>query len=476
MIGRIASHECRIIWRDHRFRWTAAMLAVLLVIAVAVSAQIFGRRSAATAAAQQAQREQWLHKSASNAHVAAHAGTTLFRPVHPLAVLDSGVDDVVGMSVFLEPHRRSPFLNASAEQSSAGAQFAELTAAFTLQTLVPLLVVLLTFPAFAAEREQGTLRHLLSLGVRPGDLALGKALGLTAPVLMLTIPAMIVGLLGLQARHPVDTSRGALLVLAYVVYVLLFIGLGLFVSGRSRTAQGALIALIGFWLIVSFFAPRAAFGLAQQLYPVPTAEELAAALERIDRAGNVGFLQQRATIERRLLAKYGVAKPTDLPVSTWGMTLYEREVESTERYNEEFARIFDTYERQQRFVDAVSIAVPPLALRTVSMALAGTDTAHYRHFAEAAEAYRYALVQAMNTVAIESRLYNSSPTLAEAPDQSAFPEGEAVAYERVGPFVYRTPSSQWALWNVGVPAGALLTWSVAIGLVLVWTVRSVPTD
>ena len=52
---------------------------------------------------------------------------------------------------------------------------------------VSLLIVLLTFGALAGERERGTLRQVLSLGVRPRDLVLGKALGL-APGDALTLP------------------------------------------------------------------------------------------------------------------------------------------------------------------------------------------------------------------------------------------------------------------------------------------------
>jgi ABC-2 type transport system permease protein len=105
------------------------------------------------------------------------------------------------------------------------------------------------------------------------------------------------------------------------------------------------------------------------------------------------------------------------------MTLFEREVESTKRDNEQFSRLFDRYEQQQRLIDLVSLLCPPLALRSVSMSLAGTDVGHYRDFAEAVERYRYGLVQRMNQIAIDSRLYNSNPTFAGGPDRVVFPGG-----------------------------------------------------
>jgi ABC-2 type transport system permease protein len=295
-------------------------------------------------------------------------------------------------------------------------------------------------------------------------------------VLALVAPVAVMALVAERDSGMIDGTRSTLLVLAYVVYLMVFVIVGLTASARARRGQHALLALLVIWLFGAFVIPRGAYAIANRLYPSPTPQDFAAALEQIDRAGNVGFLQQRAAIERRLLAEYGVSKPTELPVSTWGMTLYEREVESSMRYNVEFARLFDTYARQQRIVDVIATFAPPVAIRRVSMALAATDVAHYRHFSEAAEAYRYKLVQTMNTVAVESRLYNSSPTLADAPDQAAFPEGESTAYERVGPFTYRPPTGVQALSTVMIPASAMMVWMIGVLGLLALSVQHVRVD
>lgn len=474
-VVRIARHECRVLWRDQRLRWTAGLLASLLALAGTASLQLVNRRSEAVANAQHEQREQWLQKRVANAHVAAHAGLTVFRPMPPLSVFDGGVDDAVGQSVFLEPHRRSLLTTAVGERSSKPSQFAELTIALTLQTLVPLLIVLLTFTAVAAEREQGTLRLLASVGVRPWTVILGKAVGITAPLFAVMVPAMALGVLVVHWRGGVDASRAALLLLTYGAYSVLLVAIGLLVSARSRTTSGALVALLGFWLATSVLVPRGAFAMAERLYPAPSPEALSAALEAIDQSGTVGFMEQRAAVERRLLAEHGVGQARDLPVSTWGVTLYEREVESTARYNAEFARIYDAYDQQQRVVDRLSLVAPPLAMRTVSMALAGSDTAHYRHFVESAERYRHELVQAMNTVAIESRLYNAS-AFADGPDQPAFPEGESTAYARVGPFGYELPHVGWVGRRIAVPIAALVLWSLVVGAALARAMGRIVVD
>ena len=154
--------ECRIVWRDGRFRWTASILALTLAISAAVGLRTYQQRAHATAEAEREQRRQWLNKTAVNAHVAAHEGITLFRPLDVLASLDTGVDNLVGVSIYLEPHRRNLFANSALETSPRAGRFPELSAATTLQIVMPLVIILLTFGAFASEREQGIETELVA--------------------------------------------------------------------------------------------------------------------------------------------------------------------------------------------------------------------------------------------------------------------------------------------------------------------------
>jgi ABC-2 type transport system permease protein len=222
------------------------------------------------------------------------------------------------------------------------------------------------------------------------------------------------------------------------------------------------------WLVTSFLIPRTAFAIARRLAPEHPVVE--------DDASEAGtFMQQRAAIEKRLLAQYGVGSAASLPVSTWGVTLYEREIESTARYNRQFAALFDSYARQQRIADWTSLLSPPLALQAVSMALAGTDVAHYRDFAEAAERYRYELVQRMNRIAVESRMYNSV-SFASPPEQPAFPDGEEAAYASVPPFAYRAPTAGWALANARIAAASLAAWLAIAIFAAVMVFRRMEVD
>lgn len=97
-----------------------------------------------------------------------------------------GFDDYLGVAVYIEGHQQNPFSYRPAADTTGLQDFGTLTAATLLQGLLPLVIVLLACGAFAAEREQGTLRQLLSLGTPAWALFWGKAAGLAAGLAVLT--------------------------------------------------------------------------------------------------------------------------------------------------------------------------------------------------------------------------------------------------------------------------------------------------
>jgi ABC-2 type transport system permease protein len=177
MIKRIARKELLEMVRDGRFRVLAAAVLALSLLSLAVGWKHYADVARQHAAAQAATRAQWLGQTNKNPHSAAHYGVYAFKPKSPLSIVDTGVDPYVGVAVWLEAHKQNEFKYRPAADRTAVERVGEMTAAETLQVLVPLFIVLMTFSAFAGEREQGTLRQLLSLGVAPRTLALDNLRG-----------------------------------------------------------------------------------------------------------------------------------------------------------------------------------------------------------------------------------------------------------------------------------------------------------
>lgn len=197
MLWSIARKELTVALRDGRVIWSAVIFAVMLLAALASAAQRYAVISTERAAAQAIVDEQWKNQGEKNPHAAAHYGVYAFKPVTPLSFFDTGINSFTGVSIWLEAHKQNLAEGEPARDATAIARFGELTAAFTLQMLLPLLLILLAFASFAGEREQGTLRQVMSMGASPVDLLFGKALGSLAAAGLFIGPIVVLSLIGL---------------------------------------------------------------------------------------------------------------------------------------------------------------------------------------------------------------------------------------------------------------------------------------
>lgn len=259
-------------WRDGRFRFVGAFVLVLLIATLLAGWSNYRRATAEREAARATDEQQWVGQGARNPHSAAHFGKYAFKPRTPVSLLDNGVNSYLGVAVWLEAHYQNPFRYRPAEDSTVVQRFGELTAVVVLQLLIPLFIILLAFPAFAGERETGTLRQLLSLGIDRRTLAFGKALGIAGALAALLVPAAIIGTAALAlaaagtSADGVSSSFGrfSVLVASYLLYFTIFLAVSLAASARFRTAQMALLVLFGFWIFNGLFVPRVAADLAKR--------------------------------------------------------------------------------------------------------------------------------------------------------------------------------------------------------------------
>jgi ABC-2 type transport system permease protein len=404
MLRRIARKELLELVRDGRFRWSAALVAVLLVAALAMGASQVRTISREHATAQRATRADWLAQGAKNPHSAAHYGIYAFKPKTALALVDRGVDPFTGVLAWLEAHRQNEFKYRPAQDQTALQRFGELTAATVLQLLLPLLVIILAFPTFAGEREQGTMRHVLSLGVSRRVIAAGKALGLAAGLALLLMPAALIGAIALLMTAGGPAVRDSLprlgvMTLGYVVYFAIFVALALGVSARARSSRAALVVLVAFWMVNGLVGPRAVTDLSKSLCPTPSSVEFAQLIERDLRVGIDGHDPEDArakALEARLLRQYGVEKIEQLPINFAGVAMQEGEEYGNRVFDKHYGALWDVFRRQRAVHQLGALVSPLLGVRSISMAAAGTDVAHHVRFQAAAEQYRRHLVKRMN--------------------------------------------------------------------------------
>ena len=148
-ITLIARDELRLM-RRNRVAGVAFALLVLLTLAAALISWSHQSGIAETRARFQAQAaEAFEAQPDRHPHRMVHFGNFIFRPLPPLAAFDPGVDAFTGNSIFLEGHRQNSANFGDVRQSSLLVRFGQLTPAFVLQVIAPLLLIYLGYGAFA---------------------------------------------------------------------------------------------------------------------------------------------------------------------------------------------------------------------------------------------------------------------------------------------------------------------------------------
>jgi ABC-2 type transport system permease protein len=453
MILRIARKEMTETFRDGRFRLSAAIVFVLLAASLGAGWKHYSDLRRQHEQAEAAERQTWLGQQKKNPHSAAHYGIYAFKPKNQLSMIDTGVDPYVGVSVWLEAHKQNEFKFRPAQDATSIQRFGELTAAVVLQILIPLLIVLLSFAAFAGEREQGTLRQVISLGVNRNELAIGKAVGIAGALGAILAPAIVIGVAALVLTSSTgllaaDLSRSVLMLTLYGLYALVFLALSLFVSAKASSSRLALVTMVSFWIVNCLIATRGFSDLAGYLHPTPSAVEFASAMER-DLADNSQTTKQLDEVRSRLLNQYGVQKVEELPVNFSGISLQAGEEHGNEVFDRHYGALFDGFERQNSIYQLGGLVSPLLTVRSLSMGLAGTDFAQHRHFTIAAENYRRMIQRVMNQDIEAHRIAAGQ----------AYTAGKGL-WQKVPEFNYEQPNATWVLMNYRSSIVILVLWVV----------------
>ncbi|MDR7154799.1 ABC-2 type transport system permease protein [Sphingobium xenophagum] len=470
-ISLVARDELRLM-RRNRVAVIAFALLVLLTLAAALISWSHQRSIAETRARfQEEASEAFEAQPDRHPHRMVHYGNFIFRPLGPLAAFDPGVDAFTGNSMFLEGHRQNSANFGDVRQSSLLVRFGQLTPAFVLQVIAPLLLIFLGYGAVARERERGTLRQMLAQGVSARALVLGKLLALSLIAALVGLPAMIAFLL--IAGQP-GALAGPMLVIAlgYGAYLALWAVIVILVSGLAQRGRDALLALLALWAVLVILLPRIAPDIASHAHALPTRLEtdiaIAHDLHTLGDSHNPDDPFFKA-FKEKTLRQYGVTRIEDLPVNYKGLLALEGEKLTSRLFNDYANRSFAVQQAQSRLTDGFGILSPAISLRRLSMAAAGTDLEGHRRFLTQAEAYRYDIVQRLNKLQADAVSYDNDTASDAGADQRKRISAEH--WHEIPSFRFKAASAA-ELVKASVPGlGLLIGWLIIAALALLPVAR-----
>lgn len=441
MFRTIATKEWHMVLRNHTMAIPLLSALMLSGIAAAGSRLLYQQEQQQREAANRQFRQQWELLHTDDPHSAAHFGTYIFKPLTPLSRFDSGLDPFTGNAMRIEAHVQHNMATPPLSPTDVYLRFGAFTPATVLQLFFPLFLFFLCFNSYTQEKTSGTLRLLLIQGATPRSIIRGKT--------MLYLGIMVTMLLlSMLLYFPMMATSNALphillLVVSYGCYAGIFVLLGLWLSTVARHAGQSLLLLCSIWLCWHILLPRLAAATGEALYPLPSQPAIQ---EKIDQDiktgidGNDPRDARTARLEQTVLQQYKVSSIDQLPVNFDAIRLQADE-DYTQRVYEKYAVMTDSLIRLQNNVQRyLTPADPYLAIRSISMALCGTDYEHQHHFSQAAGQYRNAFIRRLNN----AMAYGGE-------------QGHRL-YQQMPLFKYEPPATAQVLRDQWLPALSLLLW------------------
>jgi ABC-2 type transport system permease protein len=459
-IRKIASTEMALLLRDGVFRTAALFLAAAVLIGLAAGASHYHRQQGLNQQAAQREQARWLNQPPRDPHSATHFGQTAFHQLGLLSAFDSGVDPYAGVTVFLESHKRNfprfPWSADAARLAGPG----HFTAASAWRILLPLFIIVMAHGAISREREEGILGLLLASGVSQWNLLIGKFTGHMIAIAAVAAPLAILTAASLAFLSPLASDgdwflRGLSLALFYSLYALIFLALSLAVSAALPSTAAARSVLLSFWVLSSLVVPRAITDLSQTAFATPSSIEVEQALNS-DPDRFFGA-KRREELTKTVLAKYGVQSTKDLPINFNGLLSQTAEEHTNGLIDRHFRLIQDAHRNGVRWIASWSWLSPALAMDGVSMALSGTDLAHYDHFLNSSEEHRRLMVRMLNEEQARHPV--------KAGERSF--RADSSVWKTIPTFDQRYPDAAWSVRSNRTSFAALGIWFLlAIGVLV----------
>lgn len=401
MLRILVLKEWRMALRSRTLAATLFPLLLLLGIAFTGSSIQQARLQRERNAANAHFRKQWEQLQAGDPHSAAHFGTYIFKPLSPLSSFDKGLGDISGYTMRVEAHIQHSMATPVLRPADAYLRFGDLTIASVLQLFFPLLILFYCYNSYTQEQASGTLGLLLLQGAGKDAILRGKAVlhlvvinGMLLSGLLLYLPPLL-----LTNSDSTDLIRIILLTVCYACYGSIFVLLGMAVSAWAKNGRQSLLILAGVWLLWNVIAPRLTAAIGENLYPLPSQYALQEKIEKAIRMGIHGDDPREERIEKlqqQVLKQYHVADVSQLPVNFSAIRMQANEDYAQMVYDKYAAETDSIIRRQNNISRYAAVADPYLAMRSISMALCGTDYGHHWNFDTSARRYRNDFIRQLN--------------------------------------------------------------------------------
>jgi ABC-type transport system involved in multi-copper enzyme maturation permease subunit len=387
-------------------------------------------------------------KSATEVRVFSALRPEIVLPPEPLSVFGKGVSDQVGNRVKIWLGEK-PLL---AEGKTAAGDNPFLASFFSVDfvdiaaIVFSLLALLFSYDAFSREKEDGTLKLQMSNSLSRATALAGKLVGILATLLPVLVFSFLMSALLILFSRDISFSAGdwgriVLLFAASLVYLAVFVFIGLLVSTRSRSSVTSLVVCLFLWVLLVFVLPVVAANFAESFVGAASRDNLNRVLGDLDK-------ERDAAISAAFKAQgvpegwscWWCSGGYDGGIETYGnprdeFENFRRRAAISEPIRIDYAgrkwapakAYLDSLARQARAADRLSFLSPAGLFRAVASAVCRTDLASHERHMDRARQYRETFVRWLQGKDIFTSFRWLTPT-----DPKTFQTEDALVEKRTG--------------------------------------------
>lgn len=412
MFGTLLMKEIHETVTGGKFLIATVLCLVLIPLGMFVTLKDYEQRQANYRNAEQ------LYEQRSEGKVGPTFKAEGYRPPSPLSVFAVGLEQFLPNKAVTSDARYAfwestegiiQISNESSLHNPMSLLFGKMDFLFNVSFVLSIFVLLSTFSVITGEREQGTLKLMMSNPVPRWIVLAAKIAGSYLVFLAPFIASCLIGLLliGLSGAFPLNGAGIAPAVLAIIAVTILFLlclfTLGVLVSSTTRNSILSIIVLLFIWTMFALVIPKLSPMVAQIIKPVESEQVVASKIQNTRADIKQEQLKREDDLFIEVMARHGgtVEDYFDMERGTPERTAIEAEYDElvapvradyAERLSVATANLqrdYDNSVHEQETVSMLISRISPISCFTYILTeLAGTGVGEIDNFKHQAEQFQ----------------------------------------------------------------------------------------
>ncbi|MFC1562900.1 ABC transporter permease subunit [candidate division KSB1 bacterium] len=385
----------------------------------------------------------------------------IVKPPEPLSIFSQGISSNVGNRVKIwlgekpllatgkTAIRDNPLLNS----------FFSIDFISIIAIIMSLLALIFTYDSCTGEKEEGTLKLQLSNSISRYKILLGKVIGVYLTLLPIILFCYILSFILILFSSDIEFSasdwgRICLLFLISILFLSVFIFIGLFISSRFRSSIISIIVCLFIWVFLIFIIPNLSVYIAESFVKFQSLDNLMYILSDLDKEFANKREEYRKTLDEPDWWSY--------PNQNLGRDGYEEIYGATKslmenhRQRHEFnepLRIdyadkkwafqkayLDELDNQKNLAEMISLISPSELFRLVCSAICRTDVHSNYRFMSRTRLYREEFINYLH----DKKIFSSFLYFTQQPPETFMTADESVRIRSGGIFKNLKEYREWA--------------------------------